>query len=197
MSRLASGLRLVALVALLALVLSSCSALEPRPDDLPMHLPSNDFAFGIDTGLIWGDDDGLQLAPSAGLEVSWLDGAYGLHGGVAFHPEADVARVAVRAEATVWYAALFGVGLRAGPLTRRPWDRELAEPAPTRPPAFATDLTALMALPLAVWRREGQGAFVVLPYVRPGLRLGGGTRDGATSGIHELGLMLRWTTYAF
>jgi hypothetical protein len=158
-----------------------------------MRLPSNDFAVGIDAALIYGDDDGLDLGPLTGFEVSWLDGLYGLHGGFSVHPEADVARVSFRAEATLWYVALFGVGLRTGSLTGRAWDKELALPAPTRPPTFATDLTALVALPLALWRREGEGAAVLLPYVRPGLRA---SQDGL-SGVHELGLMLRWTSYSF
>jgi hypothetical protein len=170
------------------LALAGCATVDPA---LPMRLPDSDHAVGISVALA------QRSRPHFGVDYAYLDGVFGLDAGLSIEGEADVARVALRTEALVWYGLVFGLGARVGWLTSRAWDAELATPEPVRPPRFATDLTALVAYPLAVWSSPA-GAILIAPYLRPGLRVAPSAHPGAVlSGVHEFGLMLRWSTFSF
>ncbi len=189
-------------------VSSACGTFDPA---VPMSLPDDDYAVGISTGLAWDEAaDVLAFGASrgsqgvVGLDVGYLDSVFGLHGGLSLHGELATERLSVRFEATAWYGLLFGLGTRVGWLVGDPTPYELSAPSRIpEPAATSVDLTALVALPIPLWSDcEGRaGALVIAPYARPGLRLSGaadGTHHEDTiRGFHEVGLMLRWSSFAF
>lgn len=201
-------MRTASLAALLApFACSACGTLDPA---VPMRLPDDDYMVGLSAGLAWDEAaDPLVLRagrgsqPSVGLDVSWLDGIFGLHGGLSAHGELEATRISLSAEATAWYGAAFGLGVRIGWLTSDPQPYVPAYPRPVPVPADpSVDITALLAVPIPIWTDcEGRsGALVLAPYVRPGLRLtppDGARRDDTLRGFHEVGLTLRWTSFTF
>jgi len=190
------------------LVAPACGTIDPA---VPMSLPDDDYAIGISSGLAWDEAaDVFAVGASrgsqgvVGLDVGYLDSVFGLHGGLSMHGELATERLSVRLEATAWYGLLFGLGARVGWLVGDPTPYELSGPSQIpEPDATSVDLTALIALPIPLWSDcEGRaGALVLAPYARPGLRLTGaadGThREDTIRGFHEVGLMLRWSSFSF
>ena len=107
------------------------------------------------------------------------------------HHEGRGERVSGLVEATVWYVLLFGMGVRAG---------GLVNDAGPEVPEVAVDLTFLLALPIPLWKdcNTRLGALVLAPYARPGFRMTGNDPDpDDVRSFHEVGLTLRWTSFAF
>jgi hypothetical protein len=186
---------------------SACGTLDPA---VPMRLPDNDYIVGLSTGLVWDEaadplaiGKGRGSRPVWGLDAGWLDGVFGLHGGVTVHHELEAERLGLRLEATAWYGIVLGLGARVAWSVSDPTPDELAYERPVPPPADQTvDLTMLIAVPIPIWKDcEGRrGALVLAPYARPGLRLtapDGARQDDELRGFHEVGLTLRWTSFAF
>lgn len=173
------------LLASLVGPLSGC-ALVGGPDAIvPDRLPDGDWALGASAGVVWDEARAIDLGdPLVGVDASWLDGVWGLHAGLRVHGEGRETRLGGLLEATGWYGVMLGVGTRVG------WTLRGAHPA--------VELTALLALPIPVWRcATGGGSVYVAPYARPGFRLG---RDhdlegDAVRGFHEVGLTVRWTSF--
>jgi len=198
--------RVFFVAALLALP-SACGTVDPA---VPMSLPDNDYAIGLSSGLAWDEAADVFAVGAArgsqgvvGLDVGYLDSIFGLHGGLSLHGELATERLSLRVEATAWYGLLFGLGARVGWLVGDPTPYELsAPPKIPEPDHTSVDLTALLALPIPLWSDcEGRaGALIIAPYARPGLRLTGaadGTpRADTIRGFHEVGLMLRWSSFA-
>lgn len=158
--------------------------------DYPVRipLPALDVAVGL-TGA-WAFDEGPSARNTGGLvgiDVGVLDGVLGVHLGVRTHREGRAWRLGGLAELTVWYGLLLGVGARFGTM--------LDDGGPGVP-TDEVGLTLLVAVPWPVVRLDGgrAGALVVVPYARPGFRFRG---DAGVSGLHELGVMLRWTSFGF
>lgn len=190
-----------------SVALVACGTVDPA---VPMRLPSNDYAIGVSAGLTWDElADPLAIGkPSRGsqgsvaLDLGWLDGIFGVHGGLSLHGELATERLSLRAEASAWYGLLFGLGLRVGWLVGEPIPAELASPPLIpRPDDLAVDLTALLAVPIPLWSDPSSGSLVIAPYGRPGLRVTGAAsgvpREDRIRGFHEVGLTLRWTSFAF
>lgn len=179
---------------LLSFVLVSlgCGSLGSVDPAVPYRVPDGDWALGVTVATAWDESaspvDGGGLL---GVDVGWLEHVFGLHAGMRIQHEGKGERLSGLVEATAWYVLLFGVGARAG------W--MVSDGGPGVPDA-AFDVTLLVALPLPLWKdcRERSGALVIAPYARPGFRLTGGDPDpDDVRGFHELGLMLRWSSFAF
>jgi hypothetical protein len=159
---------------------------------VPYRLPDDDWALGVTLATVWDeDDDPLTGGGLVGLDAAWLDDVFGLHGGVRIQHEGRGERLSGLLEVSAWYVFLFGAGVRAG--------ATLTQAGPDVP-GTAVDLTLLLALPIPLWKdcAERTGALVIAPYARPGFRLTGRDPDpDDIRGFHELGVMLRWTSFAF
>jgi hypothetical protein len=168
---------------------AGCGSFDPA---VPYRLPDSDWALGISTATVWDEAESvLDGHPLVGIDASYLDDVFGLHAGVRVQGEGQGARLSGLVEATAWYLATFGVGVRAG--------HTISE-AGAEVPDFALDITFLLAVPIPVWKdcRDRGGALFIAPYVRPGFRLTGNDPDpDDVRGFHELGITLRWTSFAF
>jgi len=182
--------------------LGACATIDPA---VPFRLPDDDWSVGLVGGVVWDERESpLTGGPLGGVEVGWLDDVFGVHGGLRVQGEGRTARVTATAEVSAWYLAVFGLGVRAGYAPAESV-RELSSAAPDSARGvavsrWATDLTLLVALPIPVWKDcvDRTGALVLAPYVRPGIRITGGDPDpDDLRGFHEVGLMLRWTSFAF
>ena len=183
--RRAPSITLVALTLACAHSLhAACATLDPA---VPMRLPEHDLAVGLSGGVVYDErGDHGSFGALGGADVGYLHDVWGVHVGLRVQREGDAERLSVLVEGTVWYGFLFGLGTRFGWLVTDT-DPILAIPHQ------AVDLTFLLALPIPIG-----GHFVVAPYARPGLRLTGGDPDpDDVRGFHEVGLMLRWTSFAF
>jgi len=163
---------------------------------VPLHLPDNDWAVGVSGAVVWDESTAIDQGKGlVGLDASWLDGVWGVHAGVRYHAErGGIQRVGGLLEATGWYGVMFGLGVRVGVAVEGLDDA----PSETHPSRTAVDLTALIALPIPVWKQHDVGAIVVLPYVRPGYRITGNDKDpDDIRGFHELGVSVRWTSFSF
>jgi len=171
------------------ILVSACASLDPP---VPYRLPDDDWALGVTVATAWDEADSvLRGGALLGLDGSWLDDVFGLHAGVRLQREGRGERLSGLVEASAWYVLLMGLGLRLG---------ATIDAAGPQVPRFAVDLTLLVALPIPLWRDclGRRGALVIAPYARPGFRLSGRDPDpDDLRGFHELGVMLRWTSYAF
>jgi hypothetical protein len=185
----------------------ACGTLDPA---VPMRLPDNDYVLGLSAGLTWDEAadplvirTGRGSRPMVGVDFGWLDHVFGVHAGLSAHGELEAERLSLRLEATAWYGLVFGLGARVGWLLSDPAPVDLAFPRVVPTPAdTSVDLTMLIAVPIPIWKDcEGRsGALVLAPYARPGLRLtppDGVRGDDDLRGFHEVGLTLRWTSFAF
>ena len=153
---------------------------------LGAHLPHHDMAVGVTGGVAFGEADGrAAITGAAGLDLSYLHGVFGAHLSLSAFPERTGVRVQPLAEVTFWYVALFGAGVSVAPMVGE---------VPDGVPATAVALHALLALPIPLWSPDGSGTFVIVPFARPGLRLG---PRSAVTGHHTVGLMLKWTSFGF
>lgn len=190
-SRLASrglGVRWAAALALVATL-----GLAPRPSlavdpSANLPLPSWDVAVGLTGGVAFAEvDSSKQTGALVGVDVGLLEGVLGLHLGLRTHREGHAQRLGGLVEFTAWYVVLLGIGCRFGAML-----------APGGPDAPDTEvgLTFLIAAPFPIARFDGgrDGALVLAPFARPGLRFAGG---GEVTGFHEVGLMVRWTSFGF
>jgi len=168
---------------------SACASLDPA---VPYRLPDNDWALGISLASAWDEAESpISGGPLVGIDASYLDDVFGLHSGVRVHHEGRGERVSGLVEATVWYVLLFGMGVRGG---------GLVNDAGPGVPDVAFDLTFLIALPIPLWKdcNTRVGALVLAPYARPGFRMTGNDPDADDiRGFHEVGITLRWTSFAF
>ncbi len=174
----------------LSVLVLGLSARAEAEFDWPVSvsLPDNDWAVGVSGGVAFGEE--LRARTTgwlAGLDVSWLDGVFGIHGGLRVHREGFDHRLVGYLEATVWYVVLIGAGSHFGGM--------LGDGGP-RVTARVVALHGYFGVPIPVARLGGgaMGALVVLPYVRPGMRWGDG---GDVYGYHEAGVALRWTSFGF
>ncbi|MBL8784046.1 MAG: hypothetical protein JNJ59_04010 [Deltaproteobacteria bacterium] len=190
------------LVAMGLVGVGGCATLDPA---VPFRLPDNDWSVGLVGGVAWDERESLlDGGPLAGVEVGWLDDVFGVHGGLRVQGEGRTARVTATAEVTAWYLLLFGLGVRTG-FAPPESERDLSSAAPESArgrevPRWATDLTLLVALPIPLWKDcvGRTGALVLAPYARPGIRITGGDPDpDDLRGFHEIGVMLRWSSFAF
>lgn len=177
-----------------ALLMAAGLALAPvgaaRAVDYPtvLPLPSWDLTVGLTGGVAFGEArSGGAPGLLAGVDVGLLEGVLGLHVGLRTHREGFAQRVGGLVEATVWYVVMLGAGVRFG---------HMLDDGGPGVPEDEVGLTVLVAAPFPVWRVDGGagGAFVVAPFFRPGLRFLG---EGAWEGYHEVGVMLRWTSFGF
>jgi hypothetical protein len=157
---------------------------------LDAHLPHHDVAVGVSGGMAFGEGHRRgSMGALGGLDVSYLHGVFGAHLSLSAFPERTGVRLQPLGELTLWYLALFGAGVSVAPM--------LGE-VPTDVPKTAVALHALLGVPIPLWSpgtpADPQGAFVMVPFVRPGLRLG---PKGAVTGHHVVGLMLKWTSFGF
>jgi len=168
-----------------AVLFAGCGTLDPA---VPLGLPDGDLALGVSAAVMWDEREPLdQGEPLVGVDASWLDGVWGLHGGLRWYGEGSRERVGLLVEATGWYGLLLGVGARVGWATS-------GEAGPVG------DLTFMIGVPVPLVRASAERGWsiVLVPYARPGFRLTGGDRDSDdVTGYHELGVSLRWSTYAF
>ncbi len=169
--------------------LAACGTFDPA---VPYRLPDADWALGVSVATAWDEAQSpIDGGPLVGVDASLLDDVFGLHAGVRVHTEGRGQRVSGLVEASVWYLVALGAGVRAG------W---LVSEAGPEVPDFALDITLLLAAPIPLWKDcQGRaGALVIAPYVRPGFRLTGNDPDpDDLRGFHELGVTLRWTSFAF
>jgi len=190
----------LACTAIAALPVGACASFDPA---VPYRLPDADWALGVSLATAWDEaETPITGGPLVGIDGSYLDDVFGLHAGVRVHHEGRGERVSGLVEATVWYVLLFGMGVRAGGLVNDAGLRTDAEGGTEGldVPRVAVDLTFLVALPIPLWKDcNGRiGALVLAPYARPGFRMTGndpGPDD--IRGFHEVGLSLRWTSFAF
>ncbi|MFO0750200.1 MAG: hypothetical protein U1F43_31710 [Myxococcota bacterium] len=171
----------------LAACVAGCGTFGGFDPPVPMRLPDDDWALGVSTAVVWDESKAIDQGDGlVGVDASWLDGVWGLHAGLRVHGDGLYTRVGGLVEATGWYIVMLGLGTRFG------WTTDGAHPA--------TDLTFLVALPIPVWKDcvGRSGSIVVAPYARPGFRLTGNDRDpDDIRGWHEVGITVRWTSYAF
>lgn len=165
-------------------VVGACATLDPA---VPMRLPHHDVALGISGGAVYDErGDRASFGHLIGFDAGYLDDVWGVHVGLRTQHEGDAERLSFLVEGTVWFGALFGLGVRAG------WLVTDSNPL-FAVPRQAVDLTFLLAVPIPLGDH-----FVVAPYARPGFRLTGGDPDpDDLRGFHEFGLMLRWTSFGF
>ena len=172
-----------------------CGSLGPLDPAVPYRLPDDDWSLGVTVATAWDERAGpLEGGGLLGIDAGWLEDVFGLHAGVRVQREGLGERVSGLVEATAWYVLLFGLGARVGAM--------VSDPGPGKPyiPDVAFDLTLLFALPIPLWKdcRDRTGALVIAPYARPGFRVTGGDPDpDDVRGFHELGIMLRWSSFAF
>lgn len=181
-----------AVAALAALVLLALAPPSRAEIDWPIQLPlpEMDLAFGVYGGAAFGED--APAGGLVGLEVSLLEGVFGVHAGLRGHREGRADRVGLSLEATWWYLLMLGAGVQVG------WMTDEGGP---EVPDTAVTLHVLVALPIPLWRiGEGaSGALVIVPYGRPGLRFKDENARGDSNvvGFHDAGLMLKWTSFGF
>lgn len=153
-----------------------------------LRVPSWDVGVGLSGGVAFGEG-GERWSSGAlgGVDGYLLHGVFGLHLGVRAHPEGESTRVEGLAELSWWYLVMLGAGVTVG---------RMAAPGGPGVPASSLGFRALVAFPLPIWRLDGGrgGAFVLMPFVRPGLRFLG---RGQVVGYHEAGLSLAWTSFGF
>jgi len=153
------------------------------PTTLP--LPSHDLSVGFVSGVAFGEGRGTASRGALlGVEAGWHHGVLGAQLGVRAHREGQALRMTGAVEITAWYLVLLGIGGRHG---------IMLEPGGPGVPEREWALTLFVGVPIPVWKNPG-GAWVLMPFVRPGIRLG--DLEGI-SGHHELGLGLRWTSYGW
>ena len=176
-------------IAVLSSLIAGCASVDPA---VPYRLPDNDWALGVSLATAWDEaETPISGGPLVGIDASYLDDVFGLHAGVRVHNEGRGERVSGLVEVSAWYLLMFGLGVRAG---------ELVNDAGPGVPEVAVDITFLVALPIPLWKDCSSriGALVLAPYARPGFRLTGNDRDpDDIRGFHEIGLTLRWTSFAF
>ncbi len=183
--------RLLAFAMVLVWLVGSASTssvaraeVDYRPD---LALPQWDWAVGVSGGLAFGEDGSQRSMGALGaVDLSLLHGFFGAHLSLRAHPEGSSVRLGAVAEVSWWYLVMVGAGVGVGAMADHG--------GPKVPPTTVT-VTFVVGVPFLLTRLEDgeAGAIVLVPYGRPGLRIGG--RDLA--GFHEAGLMLKWTTYGF
>lgn len=157
---------------------------------LSATLPQHDIAVGLTGGVALGEGDGpARVVGAGGLDVSYLHGTFGAHLSLSVFPERTGIRIQPLAEVTLWYVALFGAGVSVSPMVGD---------VPDDVPATAVALHVLLGFPIPLWssrdsEREA-GALFLVPFARPGLRLG---PQRSIEGHHTMGMMLKWTSFAF
>lgn len=152
---------------------------------LDFAMPQGDLAMGLGGGLALGEE--LRPGDLGGLvclSASWLDGPFGLHATAYGHRERRANRLGASLEATVWYVLLLGAGISHGVMDA---------PGGPEVPEEATALTLFAGVPWPVMRLEAGGSWLILPWVRPGLRI-----DSAQGvSLHtQVGANLVWTTFS-
>jgi len=176
-----------AALAALALVVGLAPAAHGEFDwPVGAHLPHHDLAVGVTGGLAFGEADGRPaFSGVGGIDLSYLHGVFGAHISLAAFPERTGVRVQPLAEVTFWYVALFGAGVSVAPMVGD---------VPSGVPPTAVALHVLLGVPIPLWSPGESGALVLVPFTRPGLRLG---PRGAITGHHTVGVMLKWTSFEF
>lgn len=171
--------------ALLAASPAAHAEVDYRSD---LDLPHLDVAVGLSAGVAF-DEDASRRSTGAlgGVDVSLLHGFFGAHLGLRAHPEGGSVRLGAVAEVSWWYLVLLGAGVGVG---------ALAGDGGPRVPRSAVALTFLVGIPFPVARLDdgAAGSLVLVPYGRPGLRF---LADGDIAGFHEVGLMLKWSSFGF
>ncbi|MEC9072529.1 MAG: hypothetical protein VX938_09135, partial [Myxococcota bacterium] len=119
-----------------------------------------------------------------GVEAGWHHGVVGAQVGLRTYREGQALRVTGTVEITAWYMVLIGAGGRFG---------DMLEPGGPGVPTRETALTLFVGVPIPMWKGSS-GAWVLMPFVRPGVRLGD---SKGLSGHHEAGLGFRWTSYGW
>ncbi len=156
-------------------------------------LPDSDVALGLSGGVgsvePWGR---RTTGPHTSLDLSWLDGLWGLHASLSGQREGQSWRAGATLEATYWYVLLVGIGVGHG--------RMVDEGGPGIADRTSR-LSILLGAPFVVARlgaseASGAGALALAPWVRPWVRLAGAQGREARGGMHA-GLSLRWTSYRF
>lgn len=153
---------------------------------LDFAMPQGDLAIGLGGGLALGEEPRPgDLGGLVCLSASWLDGPFGLHATAYGHRERRANRLGASLEATVWYVVLLGAGISHG---------VMEESGGPEVPQEATALTLFAGVPWPLIRLEAGGSWVILPWVRPGLRLE--PNDGVS--LHtQVGVNLVWSTFGF
>ena len=179
-------------VAAIALCLLGTAGDARAEFDWPLMsaLPDHNIALGISGGLAFSEDHGRgSMGLALGLDLSYLHGPLGVHLSLNTFRERTGWRVQPMGEVSIWYVALFGVGVSVAPMVG-----ELPSDAPAAPVA----LHALLGFPIPILSLgeadDAGGALVLVPFARPGLRLG---ERGAVTGHHTVGVMLKWTSFSF
>lgn len=151
------------------------------------HLPHHDIALGLSGGVTFGESgERSNIGASGALDLSYLHGLFGAHLSLGAYPERTGVRLQPLAEFTFWYVVLVGAGLSVSPLVGE-------RPADVSETAVA--LHVFLGLPVPLWSAgEGAGAFWLVPFARPGLRV---QERGEVEEHHTLGLMLKWTSFPF
>jgi hypothetical protein len=180
-----------AFVGALALVAALSSAPAARAEiayPVRMALPDWDLAVGLTGGVAFDENDERRgVGFLAGVDVGVLDNVWGLHLGLRTAREGAGQRVGGLVELTGWYVVMLGLGVRFG---------AMASDGGPDVPDSEIGATVLLAVPFPLFRvDEGRGgSFVLAPFARPGLRFLG---DGEVAGYHEVGVMLRWTSFGW
>ena len=175
---------LASVAALAAATTDARAEVDYRPD---LALPHWDWAVGVSGGVAFGEDGSQRSTGGLGaVDVSLLHGFFGAHLSLRAHPEGTSVRLGAVAELSWWYLVMVGAGVGVG---------AMADHGGPKVPPTSVALTFVVGVPFLLARVEGgeAGAIVLVPYGRPGLRIGGGD----LAGFHEAGLMLKWTTYGF
>lgn len=149
-----------------------------------LALPDNDWSLGVSGGVAFGEAYRASTTGwLLGIDAGWLDGLFGVHGGLRIHREGYGHRVSAYLEGTIWYLVMIGVGTQVG---------VMADAGGPDVAVRSVALHGLFAAPIPVFTSP-DGSLVLLPYARPGMRF----VDGGIVGYHEAGLSLRWTSFAF
>jgi hypothetical protein len=151
------------------------------------QLPNHDVALGLSMGAAFSEAGTRASGILGGFDISYYHGFLGLHLNGWAHPEGPGIRLGGGFEGSFWYVAMAGLGIRVGTLLG---GDVLGSSQHT------VAITTLLGLPLPlVSLSEGKGGTLVLmPFIRPGLRLVGG---GNITGHHQAGVTLTWTSYGF
>ena len=84
---------------------------------LQVRLPVHDIAVGVHGGVSFAEDHGRAATTgAAGVDLSYLHGAFGAHLSLTAHPERTGVRLQPLGEVTVWYVGLFGAGISVAPM---------------------------------------------------------------------------------